>query len=145
MNDASLVMLSFFQIQNTIKFSHWRTKSYSEHKALDGYLDKFLDKMDEFIEIWQGKYGRIDIKGKSVDMVVQKVNGKDLVRYLDVLVSFFLGEKSKNCKNFKISGKKNYCRITLMNIISSKDTDLLNIRDEIVGAINQLKYLLTLK
>lgn len=145
MNDASLVMLSFFQIQNTLRFSHWRTRSYAEHKALDKYLKKFLDNMDEFIEIWQGKYGRIDIKGKSIDMTVHKVNGKDLVRYLDVLISFFHGEKNKNCKNFNISGKKNYCGITLLDIISEKDTDLLNIRDEIVGSINQLKYLLTLK
>jgi hypothetical protein len=27
---------------------------------------------------------------------------------------------------------------------SSKDSDLLNIRDEILGSLNQLKYLLTL-
>jgi len=145
MNNAALVMLSFFQIQNTIKFSHWRTKSYSEHKALDDFLEKFLDLMDKFIEIWQGKYGRIDFKGNSVDMTVQKVNNKDLVRYLDVLISFFNGKKEKGCKNFKISGKKNYCGITLLDIIKENDTDLLNIRDEIVGSINQLKYLLTLK
>ena len=28
---------------------------------------------------------------KIVEMVVQKVNGKDLVRYLDVLIGFFSG------------------------------------------------------
>lgn len=145
MNDASLVMLSFFQIQNTLRFSHWRTKSYAEHKALDSYLEKFMDKMDEFIEIWQGKYGRIDIKGNKLNMTVQKVNGKDLVRYLNVLIAFFHGEKHQNCKKYDISGKKNYCGITLLDIINEKDTDLLNIRDEIVGSINQLKYLLTLK
>lgn len=144
MNDASLVMFSFFQIQNSLKFSHWRTKSYSEHKALDSFLETFLDNMDKFIEIWQGKYGRIDFNSTSKEMVVQKINGKDLVKYLDVLIGFFNGEKSKNCKNYKISGKKDYCGITLMNIIKKNDTDLLNIRDEIVGSINQLKYLLTL-
>ncbi len=144
MNNASLVMMSFFQIQNTIKFSHWRTKSYSEHKALDKFFDKFLDNMDKFIEIWQGKYGRIDFKGNSGEMTVQKINGKDLVRYLDVLISFFNGDKGKDCKKFKISGKKDYCGITLLDVINEKDTDLLNIRDEIVGSINQLKYLLTL-
>ena len=145
MSDASLVMLSFFQIQNTIKFSHWRTKSYAEHKALDGYLESFLDKMDKFFEVWQGKYGRINIKGDSVDMTVQKVNGSDLVRYLNVLIDFFQGDRNQFCKNYKISGNKDYCGITLLDIISKKDTDLLNIRDELVGDINQLKYLLSLK
>lgn len=145
MNNAALVMLSFFQIQNTIKFSHWRTKSYSEHKALDGFLESFLDNMDKFIEVWQGKYGRIDIPKKSVDMVVHKINGKDLVRYLDVLLGFFGGEKSGSCNSFKISGNRDYCGITIMDIIKSRDSDLLNIRDEIMSSINQLKYLLTLK
>jgi hypothetical protein len=28
---------------------------------------------------------------------------------------------------------------------AKKDTDLLNIRDEILGSVNQTKYLLTLK
>lgn len=145
MEDASLVMLSLFQIQNTLKFSHWRTESYAEHKALDKFLDKFLNNMDEFIEVWQGKYGRIDIKNNNVNMTVQKVNGKDLIRYLNCLIGFFDGEKSNSCKNYKISGNKDYCGITIMNIIKEKDTDLLNIRDEILSSINQLKYLLTLK
>ena len=144
MEKASLVMLSFFQIQNTIKFSHWRTKSYAEHKALDMFFGKFIDKMDEFIEIWQGKYGRIDVKGKNADMKVQKVNGDDLVRYLDVLLGFFMGDKSKNCKKYKISGKTDYCGITILDIVDKRDSDLLNLRDEIVGSINQLKYLLHL-
>lgn len=144
MSNADLVMLSLFQIHNTLKFSHWRTQSYSEHKALDEFIEKFLDNMDKFIEVWQGKYGRIDIKSKSIDTVVQKVNGKDLVRYLDVLIGFFNGEKSKNCKNYKISGKKDYCGITILDILKKTDTDLFNIRDEILSSINQLKYLLTL-
>ena len=144
MNNASLVMFSFFQIQTSLKFSHWRTKSYSEHKALDEFLDKFIDNMDKFIEIYQGKYGRIDFKGRSGSMVIQRVNGKDLVRYLDVLIGFFGGIRSKNCKKYKIDSKKTYCGITLLDIIKDTDTDLLNIRDEIVGSINQLKYLLTL-
>jgi len=144
MSNASLVMLSFFQIQNTLKFSHWRTKSYAEHKALDDFMSKFLDNMDKFIEIWQGKYGRIDIKGKSADLKVYKVNKGELVKYLDILIGFFGGNNASGCGRYKITGKKNYCGITLLDIVKNTDTDLLNIRDEIVGNINQLKYLLTL-
>jgi hypothetical protein len=32
-----------------------------------------------------------------------------------------------------------------MMLDSNKDTDLLNIRDEILGSVNKTKYLLTLK
>jgi hypothetical protein len=39
MKPADTVMLSFFQIQNSLRFAHWRTKKYSTHKALDKFLD----------------------------------------------------------------------------------------------------------
>jgi len=142
---ATLVMLSFFQIQNSLRFSHWRTSSYAEHKALDKFLDQFMSNMDLFIEVWQGKYGKIEIPGDSTEMTIQKVNGKDLVKYLDCLIGFFNGEKPKNCKDYKINGNNDYCGITILDIIDKRDSDLLNIRDEIVSSINQLKYLLTLK
>jgi hypothetical protein len=58
MKGAEIVMLSFFQIHNSLRFAHWRAKKYSTHKALDKFLDKF-------IEIWQGKYGRIEYTKKN--------------------------------------------------------------------------------
>ena len=36
---------------------HLTTKSYSEHKALQGYYTKVADLVDDFIEAFQGKYG----------------------------------------------------------------------------------------
>ena len=140
------IMLCFFQIQTTLKFSHWRTQKYSTHKALDKFLDKFLDKMDEFIEIWQGKYQRIDFKNSNKkELTIYKIEDKDLTKYLDLLSQFLSNKKPKNCKDYKISPSQNFCSISLMDHISNNDTDLLNIRDEILGLINQLKYLLTLQ
>jgi len=140
---ASTVMLALFQIQTSLRFSHWRSKSYSEHKGLDKFLDKFNDKMDEFIETYQGKYGRIDFKNSQKELSVLKI--EDLNKYLDVLIGFFIGKSEKDCKKFKLSGNKDYCGITVMDIIKKDDTDLLNIRDEILGLIHKLKYLLTLQ
>jgi hypothetical protein len=36
---------------------HLTTKSYAEHKALQGYYTKVDDLLDDFIEAFQGKYG----------------------------------------------------------------------------------------
>lgn len=146
---AELVMLSFFQMQNTLKFAHWRTKSYATHKALDKFMKHFLDKMDEFIEVWQGKYGRIQFMenngNTNRELKVYQIGYDNLQRYLDVLVGFLVGSNDKNCKKYEVLAKKDYCGITVMDVIDKNDVDLMNIRDEILADINQLKYLLTLK
>ena len=36
---------------------HLTTKSYAEHKALQGYYTKVDDLVDDFVEAFQGKYG----------------------------------------------------------------------------------------
>jgi hypothetical protein len=146
MKEAETVMLSFFQIQNSLRFAHWRAKKYSTHKALDKFLDKFMDKMDEFIEIWQGKYGRIEYTkaDKEKDVKIYQIDADDLDKYLNVIIGFLSGDKDKNCKKYVIHNKMDYCGITILDIIEKKDTDLLNLRDEILGLVNRLKYLLSL-
>jgi len=136
---AEIVMLSFFQIQNSLRFSHWRTNKYSTHKALDKFLEKFMSKIDKFIEVWQGKYGRIEFsKEKEKNIIIYQINTEDLTKYLDVIVGFLSGVKDKNCKKY------NYCGISIMDMIDKNDTDLLSLRDEILSKVNKLKYLLTL-
>ena len=107
MKPAETVMLSFFQIQNSLRFAHWRTKKYSTHKALDKFLDKFMKKMDEFIEIWQGKYGRIEYtkKNHEKDVKIYQIDADDLDKYLDVIIGFLSGVKDKNCKKYVIHNK----------------------------------------
>ena len=147
--NSELVMMAFFQMQNTLKFAHWRTKSYATHKALDKFMKHFLKKMDEFIEVWQGKYGRIQFMEKNGnderDLKVYQIGYENLERYLDVLVGFLDGKDDKNCKKYKSEGKRDYCGITINDVIDKRDSDLMNIRDEILADVNQLKYLLTLK
>ena len=145
MKKAYKVMLTFFQIQNSLKFYHWKTTSYARHKALDKYMKKFLKRMDEFIETYQGKYGRITFeKEEKKDVVVYQIEPKDLDRYLNCVIGFLNGEKDKDCKKYKISNKENYCDVSILEIIDKNDYDMLNIRDEILGLTNQLKYLITL-
>lgn len=144
---AETIMLILIQIQNSLKISHWKTKLYSEHIALDQFLQEFNNKMDLFIETWQGKYSRIiknNKKSTQSNTSIFYLNHKDLIKYLDVLSNFLNQNNSnknsnKNCKQF------NLCKIYITDIINNNDTDLLNIRDDILSLINKLKYLLTLK
>lgn len=111
------------QLQSQIKFFHWQTKIYAKHAALDRLFEAIVDNIDEFTEIAMGKYGRISVDGLSYTFV--NVSDEAVLSVIDGAID--------NC-------------IKLSTSLDSKvDTDLLNLRDELLGKLNQTKYLLTLK
>ena len=119
------IVTKFLTYQNQVKILHWQTLSYAEHKTLDGLYDSLSGNIDEFIETFMGKYGRI-ISQNS--FVLNLENYKNLAP-LALMVEI-----------------ENYLINELPTMLdATKDTDLLNIRDEILGSVNQTKYLLTLK
>jgi hypothetical protein len=108
---------------NALKFFHWQTKIYAKHIALGELFDDITDLVDEFTETAMGKYGRIDVEGLSYDFV--NISDKNVITAIDDMI-----EKS----------------INLTDVMDArKDTDLLNLRDELMGKCNRTKYLLTLK
>jgi hypothetical protein len=112
----------FLTLQNQIKIYHWQTEKYSEHKAFDKSYESLSDLIDQFIEIYMGKNGRLKAKGKfniSLENYDGNVNGT-INAYIDVFTN------------------------DLPKALEEKDTDLLNVRDEMLGELNQLLYLLTL-
>jgi hypothetical protein len=113
----------FLQIQNQLRIFHWQTSIYAQHKAF-GKAYEHLDKqIDEFVEVFIGKYGR----SKAVSSYnIQLDNlGEDYLDVIDSYISYLIG----------ITGE----------VDSVNDTDLLNIRDSMLGELNRLKYLLTLE
>jgi hypothetical protein len=110
-------------IQNQLKIFHWQTKSYAEHKALDDAYGTLTDLFDEFLETYMGKYGRPKAENQFT------IN---LENYSENYISCI--------KTFKLIVQKD-----LSKAFSEEDTDLLNLRDEILGALNKLCYLLSLK
>jgi ankyrin repeat protein len=109
------------EIHNQLKFFHWQTTSYARHQAYGGVYDSMTGLIDSFVETMMGKYGRVP----ALPMHVYNRNEKDCMTFIDETVAFLL---------------------SLSNVLSpSNDTDLLNIRDEMLGEFNKLKYLLTLK
>jgi len=53
------IVSKFLTFQNQIKILHWQTTSYSEHKTLDGLYEALEANIDDFVETFMGKYGRI--------------------------------------------------------------------------------------
>ena len=108
---------------NALKFFHWQTKIYAKHIGLGDLFGDITDLVDEFTETAMGKYGRVDVEGLSYDFV--NISDKNVITAIDDMI-----EKA----------------INLTDVLDvRKDTDLLNLRDELMGKCNRTKYLLTLK
>jgi len=118
-------VINLLKLQNQLRILHWQTESYAEHKAFNKAYNDLDDLIDELVEVYQGKHGRI----KYDSPVELGLVNYDEISIMDVLEQF-----------------QEYLEVTFTAIVDpSKDTDLLNIRDAILGTINRLKYLLTLK
>ena len=111
-------------ILNQLKIYHWQTKSYAQHQALGGAYDELSGLIDQFIEVYMGKYGRIEAKGGSTTVDLFNMDQLPVNGFVDNAVDYLV--------SIEIPDKE-------------ADTDLMNIRDEMLGEINKLKYLLTLE
>jgi hypothetical protein len=49
-----------FYARNLAHFTHWRTKSFSQHSALGSFYDDVIDAIDALVEAYQGVNGLID-------------------------------------------------------------------------------------
>lgn len=119
----SRIVQTFLEMLNTVKLYHWKTHSYAQHKATDELYAKLNENIDTFVEILLGK------EESRVKMVEKRI------RLID----------AENTKDFK--GRIYEYREFLIDISkyfdAKRDTDLLNVRDEILGHINQFLYLMT--
>jgi hypothetical protein len=108
------------EIQTQLKFFHWQTKSYARHQAYGSTYDAMSDLIDNFVEILMGKYGRVP----AMPMRIYNRNEKDAVTFIEETIGYL---------------------ISLSNELDANgDTDLLNIRDEMLALFNKLRYLITL-
>lgn len=108
-----------------LKINHWQTKGIARHEAFGNTYNGLTDLIDEFVEIAMGKYGRfvLDDETNNIKLInLSEMNPKDMITVCtDALIEFS------------------------EDLDPKKDTDLLNLRDEILGLLNKLNYLLTLE
>ena len=122
------ITVVFLEMLLMIKLFHWKTTSYATHKATDDLYVKLNANIDSFIEILLGKSGaRTDL-----------INNKS-IRLVDLTSVETLKREIENFKSYLVSLNDNKAMKTMSN------TDLYNIRDTILGDLNQLLYLLTFK
>jgi hypothetical protein len=122
------IVIKFLSILNTVKIYHWKTHSYPAHKATDDLYSDINDNIDKFIEVLLGKIGnRIDLsKVKSIPICDFTSNGQiknEVIKFKGYLVGLNTNKVMNNSSN----------------------SDLYNIRDELLADLNKFLYLLTLK
>jgi len=119
----SHIVRIFLEILNMVKLFHWKTKSYSQHKATDELYARLNEHIDTFVEIL---LGRDESRIKTIEKKCNLVNYSSTTDFKKKVYEF---------RDFLIDISNHFD--------SSKDTDLLSIRDEILVDINQFLYLLT--
>ena len=112
----------FLGLLGQIKVFHWSVMKYSQHIALDKLHSSLSENIDKFIEIYIGKSNKQPLGIFDIKMTANS-NTSNIINYLELEI-----EKIK-----KIRGSLN------------KITELQNIIDEMLGNINQCKYLLNLQ
>lgn len=113
----------FFNMLLNVRLYHWSTTSYARHTGSGALYDSLSLLIDQFTETYMGRYKRPEFKS-SFNVQVKQFHDSNINEALREYVQFLKYE--------------------VPNYLKESDTDLLNIRDEIVGEINKTLYLFTL-
>jgi len=122
------ITMLFLEMLMMVKLYHWKTTSYATHKATDELYTKLNANIDSFIEILLGKSGsRIDLMSNKSIKLVDLSSQQSLIKEVNKFKSYLVNlEHNKDMKKMT-------------------NTDLYNIRDTILGDLNQFLYLLSFK
>lgn len=116
MKNPGEFVLALFNARTVAHIAHLQTSSYAAHKALNGFYDGIVGMADEFAEVYQGCYGRINFTAASYKLE------KDPVKMLTELKATVAKARAE-----------------------CEETALQNILDGMTALIAQTLYLLTLK
>ena len=125
------IITNMLQMLMTVKLYHWNTLSFSVHKATDTLYGDLNTLIDQFVEVLLGKHNNLSEKHTSEILSIKSLhmnNYKDNGKFKQELETY---------KKYLIGLNKHFSE--------SENSDLLNIRDEILSTLNQISYLLTLK
>jgi DNA-binding ferritin-like protein len=122
------ITVKFLEILLMIKLFHWKTTSFATHKATDELYASLNTNIDNFIEVLLGK------SGSRTDLLSNKN-----IALIDLNSQEQLKSKIDSIKGYLVDLDSNKALHTMSN------TDLFNIRDEILGDLNKFLYLLTFK
>lgn len=118
---------TFMTVLNVVKLYHWQTMQYSVHKATDQLYGDLNEKMDDFVEILLGKTQRSVVLPQAPILHLKThMSNSDFIPVIETFKNYLISLSSDEV------------------LQRPEHTDLLNVRDEILGILNQFLYLLTL-
>ena len=112
------IVATLTEMLHVVKLHHWHTHDYSVHKATDNLHEALSEQVDSFVEKLLGSK---QTRSNLTDLRMRSCNS--------------LPELKRRVEHYK-----RY----LQGMPASLGTDLLNIRDELLGSLNQFSYMLTL-
>ena len=107
----------------TIKLYHWQTTVFARHKATCDLHIELMRLMDQFVEVFMGRYSRPKFEN-GIRLNIQELSDESATETIQEYIDYLKNDLPKYLK--------------------SDDTDLLNIRDEILANLNKTLYLFTL-
>lgn len=112
-----------FHMTTTIKLYHWQTTVFARHKATDDLHSELMGLMDQFVEVFMGRYTRPKFEN-GFRLNIQELSDESAKEMIQEYIDYLKNDLPKYLK--------------------SDDTDLLNIRDEMLANLNKTLYLFTL-
>ena len=125
MSNIGYIALYFTYVRDQLKFYHWSTKNFARHSTSDKFVSSLSDKMDRFIEVMQGSENKRIILPSGNHHSFNNETDTSIVKVLRIF--------------------KDWLSETLPTYLNNKhsNTDLLNIRDDILADVNNTLYLFT--
>jgi len=112
-------------LRDQVKLYHWQTINYPRHIATNDLVTKLDANIDQFVEVYIGKYGRPKLSGKTSSIYLRNHSDEEATKMIQEVIDWMT--------------------IDLTSKLKKTDTDLLSIRDVIVADLNQTLYLFTLE
>lgn len=79
--------------RNQAHIFHWQTQSFSVHKSLNEYYDNIIERIDELVEGYQGKYGILK-NFMTPANIIESENKNNVVDYFESLVKLVEEERA---------------------------------------------------
>jgi hypothetical protein len=115
----------FFQMRDQVKIYHWQTHLYARHKATDEVITALDGLIDLYVEVYMGKYGRPTITRTTNTIQIKNMADKTAMKFIKDCLEYINGPLTRSLK--------------------ATDTELINVKDEMLAELNKLLYLFSLK
>lgn len=127
MSKLDALIPAFLRFLNNIKVYHWQTTNYAQHIATDNLHTQMSLLIDQFVEVIQGKKGVNRLRVNDNTITLYNIDNIDIIQYME------------NFKYFLVSELPDAIKMPGMS-----QSDLFNIRDEMLSIINKTLYLFSL-